>query len=266
MKQFLVGTSGWSYRDWIGYFYPKGTRPSDFLRYYAKYFSTTEINSTYYRLPTPELMQALFRKTPEYFVFSVKATDIFTHKREWTQDDARAFKEAVKQLNGKLGVVLFQFPHSFHLTRKNFDYIKKIRDEFQEFPLAFEFRSREWFQDKIFQALEKMGVSLVCVDEPDVPGLPPPLCVSTSPIAYIRFHGRNAQKWYEHEKPEERYDYLYSEEELDEWAEKIVKLPSEKVFVYFNNHPRAQAVQNAQQMIKILGEKIARQTKSSSAS
>ena len=250
---YLIGTSGFSYDDWRGYFYPKHLKRGEFLSFYSKHFKTTEVNSTYYRIPPPKVAEGMVRKVPDEFVFSVKANSVFTHSRDYTYFDIDRMKGVLRSFGEKLGVVLFQFPHSFHKNEEAKDYLKKLREKFSEFKIAFEFRSKEWFSGDVFALLESMGVGIVCVDEPRIKGLLPPVALATTrEFAYIRFHGRNAEKWYNHGRPEERYDYLYSEEELSEWGEKIRKIEVDDVFIYFNNHPRAQAVQNAKMMEKIL--------------
>lgn len=253
MVQYLIGTSGFSYEDWRKYFYPENLEKSDFLWYYSKHFRTTEVNSTYYIFISVRSVEAMVRKTGNDFVFSVKANQIFTHRREYSDSDIKKMKDILYAFGKKLGVVLFQFPQSFHRSKSNQDYIKHIRDDFFEFDITFEFRSHEWFSEDIYEILRDLDIGLVCVDEPNIKGLPPPVLVQTSKkFSYVRFHGRNSEKWYKHEKPEERYDYLYSREELQEWADNIKKSNVKKFFIYFNNHPRAQAVQNAKMMEEIL--------------
>lgn len=250
----LIGTSGFSYEDWYGYFYPKSIRKSEFLSFYSKHFRTTEVNSTYYRIPSLKVVEGMKKKVKGNFVFSVKANQVFTHLRDFGDKDVEAMKDVLRAFGNNLGVLLFQFPHSFHKSEHSKDYVKKLRDIFYEYDLAFEFRSAEWISDDTFYLLEKLDSCFVCVDEPRIQGLIPPVfVVTTKKFAYIRFHGRNAQKWYNHEKPEERYDYLYSSDELVEWKEKIISSGElEKLFIYFNNHPRAQAVINAKMMEKLL--------------
>ncbi len=113
--------------------------------------------------------------------------------------------------------------------------------------LVVEFRNRAWICDATFRLLEELNVGYCCVDQPRLRGLIPPVACATSPVAYIRFHGRNADKWWEHEHAWQRYDYLYSREELEEWLPKVERLAehAERIFIFFNNHYQAQAVQNA---------------------
>lgn len=253
MAEYIIGTSGFSYTDWREYFYPKDLKKSDFLRYYSRHFRTTEVNSTYYLMPSLQTVESMVRKTPDDFIFSVKANQIFTHKRFYTRSDVEKMKEIALAFGKKLGVLLFQFPYSFHRNQENEDYVKKLRGDFLDFEVAFEFRSYEWFSQSVYRLLEKLDCALVCVDEPRIRGLPPSVFVATiKRFAYIRFHGRNAEKWYEHKLPSERYDYMYSREELEEWADKIKSSQVDRFYIYFNNHPRAQAVQNAKMMERLI--------------
>jgi Uncharacterized conserved protein len=253
MREFFIGTSGFSYEDWRGYFYPQRLNKSEFLKFYSKHFRTTELNSSYYKIPNIYVVRNMIIKVSQDFIFSVKANQVFTHQRNFTDDDLVRMKRILVEFGQKMGVLLFQFPHSFHKSRDTKDYVKRLRDIFSEFDVAFEFRSYEWFSDDVFDMLERANAGIVCVDEPEIKGLLPHVAVATTKkFAYIRFHGRNAQKWYEHEKPEERYDYLYSKQELMEWSEQIKNLDVDKVYLYFNNHPRAQAVLNAKMMEEIL--------------
>lgn len=248
----FVGTSGYSYEDWRGYFYPKWLPKSKFLEFYSKHFNACEINSTYYRMPTPEFLGSLVRRVG--ITFSVKAPSIFTHRREWGRSERDIFLKSLEAMGESLGCVLFQLPHSFHLNSENLDYIKKVASTFADIPKVFEFRSAEWVAPQVSKFLGEIKAGFCCVDEPRIKGLVPPLVVCTSNIGYVRFHGRNAEKWYKHGKPEERYDYLYSKDELEEWAGKIRKMAdkTEKLFAFFNNHPRAQAVKNAKDFMEIL--------------
>jgi uncharacterized protein YecE (DUF72 family) len=208
-------------------------------------------------MPTPYFFERVISKIKSKegkFEFSIKAPSTFTHLRDYSQDDVRKFRESLIFLSNFLGCILFQFPHSFHLSKKNILYIDELSDRFADFPKIFEFRSSEWVNSEAFLLLKERDIGFCCVDEPAIHGLMPPIAVATSKIGYVRLHGRNAQKWYKHEKPEERYDYLYSEEELSEWKVKVSEISrgTDKVFVFFNNHPRAQAVKNALQFNQML--------------
>lgn len=255
--RIFIGTSGYSYDDWRGYFYPAKTAKNKMLEYYAREFSFTEINSTYYHLPALKTMEQLARRTPPHFVFTVKAYRSLTHERgAGADEDARRFIFALSPLTeaGKLGAILLQFPYSFHNREENRRYLVRLRKLLNDVPIAVEFRHQSWSHRAVWELLHSLKAGYVCVDGPALKGLPGPAAICTASIAYVRFHGRNAQKWWRHEQPYERYDYLYTEEELREWVPGIQKLAgkAEKVFVAFNNHFRGQAVENARQMRNLL--------------
>ena len=254
--KILIGTSGFSYQDWKGPFYPEKLPAREMLPFYSTVFSAVEINSTYYAIPLPQNMEAMIQKTEGKMDFVVKANQEMTHHREKMEKSVPPFLEALRPLQDHkvLGCVLLQFPFSFHHNPNNQDYLTQLKDRLANIPLVVEFRNRDWIKDQTFDFLRKNGIGYCCVDEPDLPGLPPPIVEATSSIAYVRFHGRNKTKWWKHEKAEERYDYEYSEEELKEWVTKIKKLSQqvEKLYAFFNNHPGGKAPRNAQMMMKLL--------------
>lgn len=143
-----------------------------------------------------------------------------------------------------LGAVLLQFPQGFHYTPSNRLYLKSLIEAMCPVPVSIEFRQKEWLKDSVFETLRQLGAGFVCVDEPSLPSLIPPLVINTSDQGYIRFHGRNKANWYGTDS-RMRYDYLYSEDELKKWVPKIRDLAdkTKKVFVFFNNHAKAQAVE-----------------------
>jgi len=252
----FVGTAGYSYRDWIGPYYPPGTPPGKMLEIYAAEFFFVEINSTYYRQPEWKMIKSMEEKTPAGFQFVLKAHESITH--QYSKDyraNCRKFKEALRPLSesAKLGGILAQFPYSFQNKEDNRKYVLALKEIFSPFPLIVEFRRREWQQEAIFNLLQENSIAYTCVDEPQLKGLMAPLAVRTSPLGYLRFHGRNYSTWWNHKKPYERYNYLYNPEELAEWVPKINKIRrgAEKLFISFNNHFQAQAVANARMMQKI---------------
>ncbi len=253
-----MGTSGYSYEDWVGPFYPQHLKKTDWLTYYATQFRATEINYTYYRMPNARTLAAMADKVPDGFVFTVKAPQDLTHIREDIKGLFPQLKEALQPLiaEGKFGCVLAQFPHSFHNTPENQDYIRVFRERMGDLPVVVEFRGRDWLTDEIFDLLRQQQLGFCCVDEPRFKELMPPVAVATSPVAYVRFHGRNAKKWWHHERSEERYDYTYPEEELQEWVPKIQQLERESqvVFAFANNHYRGQAADTVRKLEKLLGE------------
>lgn len=252
----LAGTSGYSYSDWKGNFYPEDIKEGDMLEFYSNHFNFTEINSTYYRMPNYFLFKNITKKVPEGFMFTVKSHGSFTHERNASKEDAVNFIDALKPAmeEKKLGCVLFQFPYSFHNTPQNMDYLRKIKDIFEDIDLVFEFRNFGWTRQEVMEFLINSKIGWVSVDEPDINGLIRPVAAVTSDIGYIRFHGRNKEKWYNHSKAYERYDYLYSEEEIKEWIPRIryIEKGSKITFVAFNNHFRAQGAKNASMLKRLL--------------
>jgi len=252
-----LGTSGFSYKDWVGNFYPLGMPQREWLYYYSREFSACEINATFYTMPKPASIESLIKKTREGFLFSIKANQEMTHKREENREVFGAFYKMLKPLieAGRLGCVLAQFPYSFRPSRQNRDYLAILRERLDGIPIVIEFRNVGWLREEIFDWLRHSELGFCCVDEPPLPHLLPPVARATSKIAYLRLHGRNAAKWWQHEHAYERYDYSYSAEELMEWVPKIRSLDnvSEKTFVFANNHWRGQAVTTIRELRMMLG-------------
>ncbi len=252
MRVLYFGTSGFSYADWVGCFYPPNVRRQDWLVYYAREFNAVELNSTFYALPRVSVIESMINKTGEGFLFSVKAPQKLTHERQPEKVDFAAFVEVLHPLLevGKLGCVLAQFPYSFACNRVNRDYLAVFRGQLGDLPVVVEFRNAGWLREEVFEWLRRHNLGFCCVDEPRLPGLLPPLARVTSDIGYVRFHGRNAAKWWQHEHSYERYDYTYSAEELQEWVPKIGIIASQAktTFVFANNHWRGQAVNTIRQL------------------
>jgi uncharacterized protein YecE (DUF72 family) len=254
----LIGTSGFSYDDWVGPVYPPDLPKGDWLRYYANEFPTCELNFTFYRIPTARTLNAIAEKVPTGFLFSVKAYRGITHEREDPRPQIEQFVSGLDPLidAAKFACVLVQFPHSFHANPTNREYLKKLRGGFAELPVVVEFRSREWVTEETFAELRALRLGFCCVDQPQFRNLVPPVAVATGPVAYVRFHGRNYQKWWQHDEAWERYDYEYSDDELMEWVPKIEQLDAEAplTLVYMNNHWRGQAVGTARQLRMLMEE------------
>ena len=247
-----IGTSGFSYDDWVGGFYPRGMPKREWLIYYAREFNTCEINSTFYAVPRQATLQALTDKTGDDFLFSIKANKEMTHQMENSRDVTRAFVEVLEPVisAGKLGCILAQFPYSFRFSPQNLDYLGALRERLDTLPVVVEFRNTGWLNDEVFQRLRDLELGFCSVDEPALPNLLPPMAEATSHIGYVRFHGRNSSKWWRHEHAYERYDYSYTPQELAEWVPKIRTLDgiTEKTFVFANNHWRGQAVDTIRQL------------------
>ncbi len=255
----LVGTSGYSYEDWKGRFYPPGMRSSDFLEFYSRHFEACEINFTYYRMPNAGIFERMLAKSGRRVIFTVKAHQDMTHTREAGADAYVAFTEALAPIAdaGCLGCVLVQYPWSFENIPKNRDELRSLADRFRGIPVVVEFRNGDWVTDEVIRLLEENGLGFCCVDEPRLRGLMPPVAVATSEVGYVRFHGRNRAKWWKHDRPEERYDYLYTRDELAEWVPLIRQIENRtsKTFVFTNNHFEAKAVTNAEMLLDLLGIK-----------
>jgi uncharacterized protein YecE (DUF72 family) len=258
MAKVLVGTSGYSYNDWVGPVYPEGTRKEDFLPLYAREFPIVELNFSYYQQPSPRTLQRMVSVTPEGFLFALKAHRSLTHEigESWEKDIA-AFRTGLQPLleARRLATVLLQFPYSFSYTPESRTRLATLCEKLEGVPLAVEFRKSDWMKEQVFAGLRERGVSLVSVDEPDLPHLLPPSAETTGPLGYVRFHGRNKAAWWSGDNAS-RYDYLYSPSELGEWIERIRTI-LEKVpvlLLFFNNHWRGNAAKNAREMRRLLQE------------
>jgi len=256
--QVLIGTSGYSYTDWVGPFYPEGTKQSDFLKYYAREFWMTELNFTYYRQPEAPMIRRMADTVGDKFLFAVKAHKTLTHETGGNlQQEASAFISGIEPLlvTGKLGVVMLQFPYSFHYADDCRRYLDKLCTTLSELPLAVEFRNIGWQRDSVYRGLKERKIAVVNVDEPDLPRLLKPGEIVTSPVGYVRFHGRNKENWWTGDNVT-RYDYLYKDEELREWIPRIVRMMSEAnmLMIVFNNHSKGQAIQNARRLKEMLAE------------
>jgi uncharacterized protein YecE (DUF72 family) len=276
-----IGTSGWNYPSgkgtWNGVFYPS-PRPRGFdeLAYYAEHFDTVEVNSTFYRSPEPATSAAWVRRTPAGFGFAVKLYQKFTHPEmfierigvaEWdvTRGDLDLFRAGIEPLatNDRLVALLVQFPPSFHVDRDTRAYLDWLLGALGDYPLAVELRHRSWSDDTpATQALlDDHRAAWVLIDEPKFESSIAQrldLTAGTSPLAYVRLHGRNRAAWWEHDASEDRYNYLYSSEELAPFAEAAQEADTRhrRVLFYMNNHFAAKAVANAAILKHQLGELV----------
>jgi uncharacterized protein YecE (DUF72 family) len=250
-----IGTSGFDYDEWRGAFYPADLPKAKFLEFYADHFRALELNFSYYRMPNAKQLDSMLRRTGGAVTFAIKAHRSMTHERTAGEGDLAAFVEALAPLReaGALGAVLAQFPQSFHQTEENRGYLKRLVDKVGP-PFVVELRRAEWASPQILDWLERIGAGFCCVDEPELPGLMPPFAAATASPGYVRFHGRNASKWYVHDRAEERYDYRYDDRELAAWAPKILELERKAgdVLVFFNNHFQGKAVDGAKALERLL--------------
>jgi uncharacterized protein YecE (DUF72 family) len=265
--EIRVGPAGWSYADWAGIVYP-ARRPRGFheAAYLAKFFDTIEINTSFYQPLRPNLAEQWIERVAENprFVFTAKLWQKFTHESGATSEDEHAVRAGFDPLvrAGKLGAVLLQFPFSFHRTPENLSYLKELFERFGDYPLAVEVRHATWNDKEFFAMLHARGVGFCNIDQPVIGRSMKPTERSTARVGYIRLHGRRYDTWFSDDPttpPEERYNYLYNEEELEPWAERIqhVAAHSGSTFVVTNNHYQGKAIVNALQLIRLLtGNKV----------
>ena len=261
--QLYVGTSGFSYAEWVDAgFYPSGTKSGKMLQRYARCFLITELNYTWYQMPKAEAIERQRQQVPQRFLFAAKLTRTLTHEidqQRWC-DQVILYREGIVPLvqAGQLVAVLIQLPPSFLRTTSNRKYLAVLLDKLHGLPLAIEFRHRSWASDRVFSELERRQVTLVGVDTPDLPNLFPVLDVVTNPdLFYVRFHGRNAKGW-RSGNMQFQFDYSYSDDELCSWIENKIEPMSRRTrkgVIFFNNHVRAQAPENARRMADLLRER-----------
>jgi uncharacterized protein YecE (DUF72 family) len=247
-----VGTSGYSYPDWVGSFYPLGVRGPKMLDHYCQVFPLVELNFTYYRLPTPEMLARLAEQAPRGFQFLVKLTRTISHQ-EQSEDIAR-FRQAVLEMKKRdclLGV-LCQLPQAAHQTNKRWQWLGGLFAELRDLHLAIEFRHRSWAEPEVAERLRNAQVDLVAVDVPDLPDLYPRGLVYSTSRVYVRLHSRNAANWYRSDR--DRYDYDYSDAEMKEWILDLIRVKdqAQQAFVLFNNCHHAQAAANAKRFQELL--------------
>jgi uncharacterized protein YecE (DUF72 family) len=252
--ELWIGTSGYVYPDWIGPFYPTGTTSAEMLPFYAECFPLVELNFSYYRTPTADQLANMARLAHRDFQFIVKAHRSMTHERK--KDSFDAFRKAVQPLRAsrQLLNVLCQFPQRFHFNKTNQQWLTIIREQLAELPVAVEFRHHSWDRPEVADWLQDEGITLISVDVPDLPSIYPRKLVQTGRQIYVRFHSRRADRWYV--AGTERYDYLYSDEELLSWLNALAQRDEEtdRALLLFNNCWHANAITNARRMVDLLSE------------
>jgi uncharacterized protein YecE (DUF72 family) len=263
----LVGPAGWSYADWAGIVYP-AHRPGGFheAEYLAQFFDTIEINTSFYNPLRPELCRQWIARVSANpnFLFTAKLWQRFTHEGTVEDRDVAAARAGFDVLRdaGRLGALLLQFPYSFHNTPETRAHLEKLLGFFRDYPLSVEVRHASWNDRSFFDSLHRHGAGFCNIDQPVIGRSLRPSDRATSPIGYVRLHGRRYDTWFSDDPaspPEERYNYLYSTEELDPWAARIERVAgrAEKTFVITNNHYQGKAIVNALQLIQLLtGEKV----------
>ena len=290
-----IGTSGWSYSSgkgrWNGLFYPAGrskragTDRFDELRFYAEHFNTVEVNTTFYGQPRAEVTAGWSARTPSDFEFSLKLYQKFTHPKMFreaalksapgaegtlldllaqvTQSDIDEFRAGIDPIASvdKLGALLAQFPPSFKDSPASRDYLSQLLRVFGDYKVAVELRHRSWsdaFGDTLAM-LNAFNAAWVQIDEPKFRfSIRQNYLPNVTGFYYMRLHGRNAAQWWRHDKSEDRYNYLYSGEELQEFSETAgaAKELVKKTYLYTNNHFAAKSVVNAVMLKAQLGEPI----------
>lgn len=254
-----VGTCGYSYREWVGPFYPPATTSGAMLAAYARRFALVEIDATYYRIPGIATFESMAARTPEGFRFTAKVPGSLTHLDanvlEPSFDDATRFLESIEPLRyaGKLHAGLAQFPNGFRPNERARRHLARLREAFGEVPLAVEFRHREWQTAATLALLAELDLAWVNVDEPSFPTLLHPSSDVVTSLAYVRFHGRNAGSWWKGDAAE-RYAYGYSDEELLPWVGRVAEMSerARDVYVLFNNHRFGAAPRDAARFAELL--------------
>jgi len=252
-----IGTSGYSFKDWKGPFYPPSLAGSEMLPYYSRFFDIVEINATYYRIPPHSAFSRMVRNTDTGFNFIVKLHGSMTHERKGDPGPFDNFFDAISPLeeSGRLDGLLAQFPWSFRFSEDNYSYLGWLARKMEGRPLYVEFRHESWVRDEVFTWLRENRVGYCIVDQPGLEGLSPTVLETTGPTAYVRLHGRNDIDWWRPRPGSDRYLYDYSDRELSGWAEKIDTLAagSDRVLLFFNNCHHGNAPLNARKLKKILG-------------
>ena len=264
-QNLYCGTSGWSYAHWNGVVYPR-TKPRSFhaLEYLSRYFDAAEINTTFYQPIRPEIARLWARKVSANpkFLFTAKLHRRFTHERMLDIPEIDSFRHGLWPLlkTGKLGCVLMQFPWSFRYTTENREHLIALRRAFHEFPLVAEMRHASWMYDEALGTLIDYRIGFCNIDQAAYTKAMPPASLLTSPIGYVRLHGRNPRDWQQDfgraAGPGPRHDYLYSRAELMEWQARIAHIQkyAAQTFVFANNDAGGKAVVNALQLAQILGD------------
>jgi len=255
-----IGTSGYSFQDWKGNFYPEKINNSNMLSYYAQYFNITEINASFYRIMPAKIYSSMLKKVPENFTFCAKLHQSFTHTKEISRKKIEIYEDSLIPLaeSGRLLSVLAQFPWAFKYNEQNINRLLNIADSIKIAPLAVEFRNDSWNNEDVLNIMKQKNLTFCVVDEPVINHLMSSVWTATSNIGYVRFHGRNADDWFGKDENKDRYNYLYSKQELLDIIPNIEKLSNmtEKTLIFFNNCHLGSAVKNAQMLQEMFGQTI----------
>ena len=271
-----IGTAGWSYKDWDGIFYPPGLDHHKIhpLEYLARFFDTTEINTSFYGPLKPELAKLWCRRVAAVnprFLFTAKLYRAFTHSpiavmeptsaatiRPTDEDEVRT-REGLDAIasEGRLGALLIQFPVSYKNTSLNREYLDRLLRQFIEYPRVVEVRDSSWNNAETLAAFTQKDVGFCNIDQPVLGQSLAPTEHVTAPIAYVRLHGRNYDQWFDSDNRNDRYNYLYSEKELTGWKERIknVAEKAQTTYVITNNHFESKAGVNALELKAMISGK-----------
>jgi len=271
-----IGTAGWSYKDWDGIFYPSGMqrRKQHPLEYLARFFDTTEINTSFYGPLRPELAKLWCRKVEavnKNFLFTAKLYRAFTHSpmslteptsaasiRPTDEDEIRT-REGLDAIanEGRLGALLIQFPISFKNTSLNREYLARLLRQFIEYPRVVEVRHSSWNDAETLASFTQENVGFCNIDQPVIGRSLAPTEHVTGTVGYIRLHGRNYEQWFDSDNRNDRYNYLYSPQELSGWKEKIERVAklAQKTYVITNNHFESKAGVNALELKAMISGK-----------
>jgi uncharacterized protein YecE (DUF72 family) len=249
-----IGVAGWKYKDWEGIVYPAKPRARGFdeLAYISGYFDTVEINSSFYGAPRPNSAKKWAESVSgnESFQFTAKLFHSFTHERKPAPNDEKDFKDGIAPLMeaGRLGALLIQFPWSFKNSPESREYLIGLQRRFQEYPLVVEVRHGSWIEEGILDLFGELGIGICNIDQPLFHRSVTPAAHVTSTIGYVRLHGRNYRQWFSKEADvRERYDHLYSLDELNPWVDRTKQIArdAKDTYVVSNNHNIGKAVVNA---------------------
>ncbi len=268
VNSLYIGVAGFSYKDWDGIVYPEQMKRRQHpVEYLAQYFDLIEINTSFYGHIRPEVGRLWARKAAGVnpaFRFTAKLNKAFTHSRLYSvestsaatirpgAEDERLAKEGYDSLagEGRLGALLAQFPISFKNTEENREYLTLLVRDFSDYPLVMEVRHSSWNDPGVLKQFLERGVGFCNIDQPMLGRALGPTDYVTSRVGYVRLHGRNYDQWFEAEKPHDRYNYLYTEEQLQQWKANVESIAAraEVTFVVANNHFEGKAAVNALQL------------------
>jgi uncharacterized protein YecE (DUF72 family) len=260
-----VGPAGWSYPDWSGYAYPL-RKPKGFheVTYLAEFFDTIEINTSFYNPVRADHAKLWVERVAANgnFLFTAKLWQRFTHDPNPSAEDEKLVRAGFDVLRGagKLGAVLAQFPFSFHRTNETLAYLDGVLKRFADYPLVMEVRHATWNVPEVFELLRERGAGFCNIDQPVIGKSLEPSALATGKVGYVRLHGRRYDTWFSDDPAipgHERYNYLYSEEELRPWAARVEKVAdaARDVYVITNNHYQGKGAVNALQLINMLTKK-----------